>query len=392
MLIKLLRAFLGYVEFYASGGFAERFVNLCTLSGIKLWDVKNDGVKVYACTDFDGYKRIRKCARGSGMKLKIIKKHGASIALKRRKTRFGLCFGAVAAVVLVVLASGSIWSVQVDGVDTVKAEALTGKLEEFGVKAGARKSKIDSEEIEKLLVEEDPELLWASINIYGTRLTLEVRETTPSPETEDLSVPLNIVAAKRGRVILVKGYRGTNRVKEGDFVEKGDILISGVITNRDLSEVVVRASGSVICETEARIKESCSLNKEVSLTSESRHFYKLSFFGICIPLYIKTDGEFTGSGEKMLSSKETELPIGILRESFCELKNTESVLNTKEATLYAFTLAVEKKREELSLCEINSVSYSVTESEAQVEVVCEANCVEDIAKESEFYYDEPSNQ
>lgn len=70
MLVTLLRRIFGYVEFYASGGFAERFINLCTLNGINLWDVKNDGVKVYACTDFDGYKRIKKCARGSGMRLK----------------------------------------------------------------------------------------------------------------------------------------------------------------------------------------------------------------------------------------------------------------------------------------------------------------------------------
>lgn len=392
MLIKLLRCFLGYVEFYAVGGFAERFINLCTVNGVKLWDVKNDGVKVYACTDFDGYKRIKNCARGSGMRVKIIKKHGAFYVLKRRKARVGLCFGAVAAVVLVALASGSIWSVQVEGVDAVKGKTLTEKLSEFGVKTGARKSKIDSEEIEKLLVEENPELLWASINIYGTRLVLEVRETTASPETEDLSVPINIVAAKRGRVKLIKGYRGTNRVKEGDFVEKGDILISGVITNRDLSETVVRASGSVICETEASFKGVCPFKSDVSITGEGEHYYKLSFFGITLPLYFKTDGEFTGSGEKMLSSKETELPIGILRESFCELQNTQSVLTAEEATLYAFTLAVEKKRDELSLCEINSVNYTVKQGETGVEVICEANCVEDIAKESEFYYDEPLNE
>ena len=69
MLVRVLRSVLGYVEFEAFGGFAERFINLCTLNGINLWDVKNDGVKVCACTDFDGYKKMRKCARNSGMRL-----------------------------------------------------------------------------------------------------------------------------------------------------------------------------------------------------------------------------------------------------------------------------------------------------------------------------------
>ncbi len=169
-------------------------------------------------------------------------------------------------------------------------------------------------------------------------------------------------------------------------------MISGVITNRDLSETVVRASGSVICETEASFKGVCPFKSDVSITGEGKHYYKLSFFVITLPLYFKTDGEFTGSGEKMLSSKEIELPIGILRESFCELQNTQSVLTAEEATLYAFTLAVEKKRDELSLCEINSVNYTVKQGETGVEVICEANCVEDIAEESEFYYDEPLNE
>lgn len=386
MLVTLLRRIFGYVEFYASGGFAERFINLCTLNGINLWDVKNDGVKVYACTDFDGYKRIKKCARGSGMRVKIVKKHGAFLLIKRRKSRLGLGLGAAVAVLLLIMATGRIWSVEVEGVSAVKAKALTEILEEYGVKTGVGKSKIDSEEIEKLLQENDPELLWASINIYGTRLVLEVRETEKSPETKDTTEPVNIVASKRGKVVLVKGYRGTNKVKEGDFVKKGDILISGVVTNRDLSEVVVRASGSVICETEALYEAECPFYKECVVTENTRVLYRLSFFGISVPLYFKkSDGKFTGAGEAFLKSRDTRLPLGILRECYCEEKEKGVTLDSEKALLYSFLLSVENKRVALSNAEIKSLKYDAQNTESGVSVRYEAVCREDVATEQPFY-------
>lgn len=48
MIINFLRLILGFVEFEAKGGFPERFLNLCTVNGITLWQVQNDGVKVKA--------------------------------------------------------------------------------------------------------------------------------------------------------------------------------------------------------------------------------------------------------------------------------------------------------------------------------------------------------
>ena len=63
MIINFLRLILGFGEFEAKGGFPERFLNLCTVNGITLWQVQNDGVKVKACTSVKAYKNIKKSAR-----------------------------------------------------------------------------------------------------------------------------------------------------------------------------------------------------------------------------------------------------------------------------------------------------------------------------------------
>lgn len=388
MLVKLLRRLLGYVEFYAEGGFAERFVNLCTLEGINLTDVKNDGVKVYACTDFNGYKRIKKCARGSGMHVKIIKKHGIYIFLRSQKARIGAVFGAFAAVMLILFFSGGVWSVNIEGASDVKLQSLTKSLDDLGVFVGARKRKIDTEKVAKSLLNNNPELSWASLNMYGTRVVLEVREVTASPETKDLNVPVNIVASKRGRVVLINGHRGTNRVKEGDYVEKGDILISGITVNRDLSENIVRASGSVVCETENKKEVLCPYKSEALLCKKEKTAYKLGFFGVEIPLFFKIPGECgIGIGKVSLRGGGEALPIYILWESRADFSETSIELTKEEAFLAALAECVEAKRELLEGCEVKSLEMTKNINSSGVAVSFEADCVEDIAEEQVFYRD-----
>lgn len=75
-MIQLLRLLRGYVEFCAEGGFPERFINLCNINGISLWNVKNDGVKVIACTTQKEFELLSIPAQNSGMKVKILKTRG----------------------------------------------------------------------------------------------------------------------------------------------------------------------------------------------------------------------------------------------------------------------------------------------------------------------------
>ena len=49
LVLKFLRFLSGYVSLIAEGGFPERFINLCRLRGILLWELRcKDGV-ITAC-------------------------------------------------------------------------------------------------------------------------------------------------------------------------------------------------------------------------------------------------------------------------------------------------------------------------------------------------------
>ena len=128
MIIKLLRLLFGYIEFQATDGFPERFLNLCNINGITLWNVQNDGVKVEACTPIKAYKNIRKPAHKSGMKVKIIRKRGLPFFAKYNKARVGVLVGGVVSVVLLFLSSCVLWDVEVTGNTKMKSEQLLESL------------------------------------------------------------------------------------------------------------------------------------------------------------------------------------------------------------------------------------------------------------------------
>ena len=124
-MISIFRYVSGYVEFCAEGGFSERFLNLCKLNGISLWNVKNDGVKVKACTSAREFKNIEKPAKNSGMTVKILENKGIPFWAKRHKWRCGLLVGLVVAVCLVWYMSGFIWEVEIAKEEGVKINNFT---------------------------------------------------------------------------------------------------------------------------------------------------------------------------------------------------------------------------------------------------------------------------
>ncbi|MBR2877062.1 MAG: sporulation protein YqfD, partial [Clostridia bacterium] len=291
MIINLLRLILGFVEFEAKGGFSERFLNLCTINGITLWNVINDGVKVKACTDIKSYKRIRKSAHNSGMRVRITAKHGLPFFVKNNKARVGILIGAVLAVSFLAFSSCVIWDVEISGNDYVKSEALLESLEKNGVRVGALKGDIDTVSIAENLLEEYPEISWASINIFGTKAALEVKENTKKPDIINSDKPTNVVARKDGQILLVQGYRGTNAVKEGDVVVKGDLLISGITLMADGSEKLVHSFGKVYANTISRFDGEEALKKDVKLLKNAGVNYKIYLLGLEIPLYFRCEGK-----------------------------------------------------------------------------------------------------
>ena len=389
MIINILRLVFGFVEFEAKGGFPERFLNLCTINGITLWQVQNDGVKVKACTSIKAYKNIRKSARNSGMKVKILRKRGFPFLIKNNRARAGVLVGLLLVICSLALSTCMLWNIEITGNEKIKSEILMESLNNNGVIIGVFKSKLDTIEIQNKLLDEYKDLSWVSINIFGTKAVLEVKENSEKPQIADATTPMNIIAKKDGLIVLVEGHKGTNAVKEGDVVVKGDLLISGVTINADGSEKTIHATGKVYAKTLTNIYGESETHINWNVLKSSGNKYYLYALGSEIPLFLKCKGEKLYKGENLLKSTSGELPFGIKWECLGDFQKKEVDLTENQSEFLALLDCVNERREKFKdECEILSLSYSKELSENKILVKCKVSAEENIAEENEIFVEQ----
>ncbi len=380
-MIQLLRLLKGYVFFTAEGGFPERFINLCNNNGIVLWDVKNDGVKVEAFTTVEDFKQISFSAENSGMEIKKISEKGLKCFVNRYKYRFGLCVGALIAILVIVFLSGSIWEIEIMTESGVNVEAFTASLAESGVKKGARKSKIDILKVQEEMMYKHSDLLWISVNIFGSKAQVEITTVTHKKESTDTKTPTNIVAKKAGEITLVKGYYGVNEVKEGVNVVEGALLISGVGKYADGSEYFTHAKGEVYAKTENEATQAINRNFKGFISTENKSVYGLEVFSLKIPFGRINDKTVNAEAYTYLKSKNTYLPLAVFRVDSHKVKETDVTLSEKQCMLYCMSQLVEIKREKYKDAEIYEELYFSETKNGKYILKQKLNCVENIAVE-----------
>ena len=133
LVLRFLRFLLGYVCFTAESGFPERFINLCKINRINIWDLKSNGSVLTACTDRQCYRRIRPVAKKSGMKVRVKSKHGLPFFLAAHSRRAGALLGVVLCCACVIFLSTRIWRVEVTGNSRVPDEEIIEVFDLFSV-------------------------------------------------------------------------------------------------------------------------------------------------------------------------------------------------------------------------------------------------------------------
>lgn len=386
MIIEALRAVTGYVEFEVCGGFAERFINLCSIDGILLWNVQNDGAKVKAFTSTDGFSRIQRAVNNSGMVLFSSRERGLPQFVKRHKLRLGAALGAALCIAFIVFMSSLVWSVEIVGNKTVKASDLTEHAACIGIKPGAFKRNIDAKRAASLIVLNNNGLAWAAVNIFGGKAVIEVREVVPEI-AGDNKTPCNVIASKPGQIIKIEVYSGTGAVAENAAVADGDLLISGITENKNGSEGIGHASGRVLAKTENVLSSETALTFETEICTKISELSYLRFFVFDIPLNAVPAGEAAGARTQNIKAHGESLPLGITRRVFTVYENRTVTLSHNQAALLSLCDCIYEMRSELVSAQISSVECKFQKKGTSVGAVLTVRCIEDIALISELEVD-----
>lgn len=379
LILKLFRFIFGYVSFTAGGGFPERFINLCKLNRITLWDLKCENAVISACADCPSYKRIRSAAKKSGMRVRISKKHGLPFFIERHSRRIGVLIGACFCVCIILILSTRIWSIDVTGNSAVPTEKITEVFEQLGVKAGAAGSKIDIRSTEIAALQKLPELSWLNINIAGSTAKIEVRERKPEIRSDADAEPTDIVASRDGQIVILRSFSGSPVQKVGSAVLKGNLLISGAKENKDLTVRFCRASGYVVARTarSAAVSQSSIIPVEKAVEEKKGVIFHFLIFSFPIG---KT-GENAYRNKSMLYINGVTLPVGITKCSEILYEPCEENLGNERTKLLALLRFFDKCAADFRYLKLEKADISVASSDNGCTVGGEFTCLENIGEE-----------
>ncbi len=231
----------GYYSITVSGYGAERFINLCKIKNIYLWDLKMKQQEYSMKISIADYQKLDDIIEKTGIKVDILKKYGLPFLFIGKENRIFYLAFLIIAVMLIFVSNLFVWKIEYKGNYTVSKEQLEDFLEENNVSEGIFKSKVNYEILEENLRKEFAIIKWCSVAISGNTLIVQIEENNLLKENEAAKedfVYSDIVADTDGVVTNLMVRNGLAMVKIGDSVTKGQILVTGQIPIYDDSLLV----------------------------------------------------------------------------------------------------------------------------------------------------------
>lgn len=222
MFFKILMYYiLGYATISVEGYFIERFINICISKNILLWNVKRKKSSfLFTNIAVKDFKKIRKIAKTTKCHVKIEKKKGLPFLLNRYKKRKIFIGLLIAILMTIFLLSNFVWNIEITGNTNISQEELLSNLNEYGLKTGMLKAKVNTKDIINNIRLNRDDIAWVGIKMLGTNAIVEVVEADKKPEIIDENEYCNIVSNKEGMITKINVQNGTALVKVGDIVTK----------------------------------------------------------------------------------------------------------------------------------------------------------------------------
>lgn len=222
MFVKIIMYYLlGYATISVEGYFIERFINICISKNILLWNMKRKKSSfLFTNIAIKDFKKIKQIAKTTKCHVKIEKKKGLPFLLHRYKKR-KIFIGLLIAITLIIFGlSNFVWNIEITGENNISKEELLNELNQYGLKTGILKTKVNTKEIINNIRLNRDDIAWIGMKIKGTNIIVEVVEADKKPDIVNENEYCNIVSDKEGVITKINVQNGTALIKVGDIVTK----------------------------------------------------------------------------------------------------------------------------------------------------------------------------
>ena len=328
-----------YIVIEISGWERERFVNLCCRRGITLYNCQCVKETITARIKRQDYFNTKELRRKCHVHIRIMKKHDMKFLFTRYRKNYSIIAGFAVAFVLMYIVSRFVWNIEFDGNFVYTDDAMLKFLEEHGVRTGDKVKDIDTESLEKAIKDELSQITWVNVRIEGNVLKVSVDESKADELMENTDDG-NIVSGYTGVVEYIVTRSGTPRVKVGDEVHEGDILVENTLYVPDDYEENIQEFQTT-AQADILIRTQLSWDKELNAVYADKIYtgLKMTTYAICIdkyeislgfPRHLKEYDRVVNDGNLKIGDF-IALPVSVQKITLNEYKENEAEYSDEEA-------------------------------------------------------------
>lgn len=378
----VIRWLRGGTRLALCGSSPEKLLRLIQKRRINLWQAYINGQTLVLNMQNKNSKEVCNLAQGMGLEILKCKSYGLPVLLKKYKNRVGFFVGVSIILILPFILSQFVLNITVEGNTNVESISIVRALEKMGLKKFTLAASHDTRSMERKLLLEIKELSFASVTVRGATIEVKVREGTATTEVLDTTTPSNIVANMDAKILETRVFEGHRQIKAGDSVQKGDLLVSGIMEDGSGKNRLVRSRAEIIAETKRELSTTIPI-AQTTYTQTQTTVVKKIFFG---NVQIFSSGNSPSTDAKLIKKAQKitilgkDTPAFIINEIY--ISRISSTQNIDVETAKKQVLSnVEKYVYENKIYSVKNTDFNVTEANGNYIFDTTLTCIENIANE-----------
>ena len=242
---------------------------------------------------------------------------------------------------LLILVSNVILKIEVQTTNPSLKRIVLKDLQELGIKKYHLKVSFQERQTikQKLLEKEKNKIEWIEIKEVGTKYVIFV-EPKKLIEESNTCKARHIVSKKDAVITKIESSSGEIIKKKEDYVQKGEIIISGLIYNKDRIVATRCTEGKVYGEVWYKVKVSIPKTKKVTKKTGKETWSFILKTPIQEINSHKKYRNYEKNEYNLINSKIVPFQLGII--NYKELQVEEKEYTKKELENIAFNIAIKK--------------------------------------------------
>ena len=276
---------------------------------------------------YDDYLYIRR-----RYKCHIVKYYGKKNIVNIYENNKYVLLSLIISFMLLFLLCNTIFDIKINSDDKDIANVINDSLKDNGIDVYKRKVSFDKlNSIKNKILEDNKDTLeWIEIREKGCIYYIDVTPRVKSNNNVDNASPSDIVAEKDGVIKHIVVHRGSKVIDNGDYVKKGDVLISGNIIKNENVIDKVHSEGVIYAETWKTVNISIPFKRIDYVYKKTVNHYYLDIFGHEFTISGKYDSDNTINKKSIVLDKPY-LFFKLYKEEKKIYDYNEVILNVEEA-------------------------------------------------------------